>query len=518
MFDLNASAAAAVVGVMVLAGLALTDHAGANQPATIDQTPEQYLRGARSNAEGRIEGEYTGQFWYWHARVPMQGFLDAYRATGDTAWLDAAVEYFDWCLSLLHETPDGYQAWLGEVIGHPDRIGEHPVCDAVMYEPMLAFAALVLVDEPELADAYGDNARQYVEQATESLFEKWDARGIWKVDGPYGAYTGWPYYFPREEPGPWRRDDSNDRTPGTLPHNMNVKWGSAALDLYRITGDQQWRDRAEKIFNFVKSRLNLYDGHYSWSYRDPFGPWDVSADDPQDYRFWINTHPYRDYQQGEVSAMVRAYNHGVTFDETDMRRLVKTNLEVMWNGDLDDPQWNNSNAGVQLAAHGEIRRPDLTESFPRYAGTLWTALVPFDERARELRERSLSPGSIEYALYHNVTARQEPGYERKHGDLPVQVFDFPFHDNSTLTMVAVLPASVERGQPVIAGCQARIAGELTVELRSGDSSQILRELHHGQQRIGVRNVTLETADLEPGTYRIRWTLRGEYREFPFEVR
>ena len=517
MFDLNATAAIAVGTILVL-GLTLAQHAGAAEHASIDQTPDEYLRGARSNAHGRMDGQYTGDFWTWHARFPMQGFIDAYLATRDTAWLDAAVEYFDWCISLLEETPDGYRAWLGPVHGHPDRISEHPIGDPIMIQPMVRFATLVLVDQPQLADAYGDSARQYVELAIESMFEKWDARGIWKVDGPYGAYIGWPHYFPRDEPGPWRQAGPGEQTPGTLPHNMNVHWGSVALKLHRITGDEQWRDRAQKIFNFLKSRLNLHDEHYAWNYRDPFGPWDVRADNPQDYRFWIDTHPYRDYQQGEVAAIVRAYNHGVTFDEQDMRRLVNTNLNVMWNGDLDDPQWNNSNAGVQLAAHGEIRQPALTESFPRHAGTIWTALTQFDARARDLHERSLTPGSIEYAYHHNVIATQAPGYERRHDELPVDVLDFPFHDNSTLTMIAVLPASVDRGEPVIVGCQARVADELTVELRSRDGREMLRELHHDQQRVGVRNVTFDTRELEPGSYRIRWTLRGEHREFPFEIR
>jgi len=103
--------------------------------ATIDTTPEQYYQGAQGNAARRMTGKYTGNSWTWHARFPMHGFLDAYLATRDPAWLDAAAKYFDWNVGLLLVGPDGFQGWLGPVSGAPDKLSEHPIGDAIMLEP-----------------------------------------------------------------------------------------------------------------------------------------------------------------------------------------------------------------------------------------------------------------------------------------------------------------------------------------------------------------------------------------------
>ncbi|MBN2582049.1 MAG: hypothetical protein JXL80_03205, partial [Planctomycetes bacterium] len=326
----------------------------------------------------------------------------------------------------------------------------------------------------------------------------------------------WPWTFTAAEPDKWSPPPAGTGG-GTLPINMQVHWGLSAARLWRITGEKAWRERALKVFNFAKSRMTLYDDHYSWNYWEPFGPWDIKPDDGQAFVHWINTHPYRDYQAGEVAAFVEAYHRGLTFDETDMKRLVRTNLDVMWNGNLDEPAWNNSNAGVQKGAFGEIRLPSQpTGIFNRYAGTLWTDLVDFDARARKLYEKQLEPGAYQHAYYYNVTAARPPSYKR-HLAAEATVFDVPLSPCSTVTMVTVIPSTIIRGQSAVAACQGRLPGALKVELRSADGSKALRTLTEADLKLIV-NVPLETDDLEPGRYRVRWTLRDEYREFPIEVR
>jgi len=204
-----------------------------------------------------------------------------------------------------------------------------------------------------------------------------------------------------------------------------------------------------------------------------------------------------------------------------MKRFVATNRDVMWTSDLDDIQWNNSNAGVQKAALGAIRLPSRPKGiFNRYAGTLWTGLIGFDATLRQIYEKQLKPGSYQYAYYHNVTRQQPPAYERKHGELPAAVLDFPFSSCSSIVMAAVMPASIERGQSAVVACRGRLAGDVRVELRSEDGARslgVLKEAKLEQSPFGL-NVPWQTGDVEPGRYRIRWTLKGEYREFPVEVR
>jgi len=486
--------------------------------ATIKDAPQAYLRGCLSNARGRMDGKFTGDGWTWHANYPMDSFIESYLATRDRAWLDAAVEYFDWCIEQLLTGPDGRKGWLGAAYRMPGRLGEYPLGDCLLLEPMLRFSELVLKDEPALADAYGKSAASYVALARQLIFEKWDHRGIWHEDGPCGVYPDWPWTFTEKEPDHWQPPPAGTHA-STLPINMQVHWGMAALRLWRITGEPAWRDRALKIFNFAKSRLNLYDDHYSWNYWEPFGPWDIKPDRPQDFVTWINTPPYRDYQLGEVRAFVEAYQRGITFDETDMRRLVRTNLHVMWNGKTgDDVAWNNSNAGVQKGAFGEIRLPSKPEGmFNRYAGTLWTSLVAFDATARQLYEAQLAPGTWQHAFYHNVTAAQPPSFQRRLAPAEAAVFKAPLHPCCTITMVAVIPTVVQRGSDTVLACQGRLPGALKIELATADGGKVLRTLKEAELKLIV-NHPWSTGDVKPGRYRIRWTLKGQYREMPVEVR
>ena len=68
-----------------------------------------------------------------------------------------------------------------------------------------------------------------------------------------------------------------------------------------------------------------------------------------------------------------AYHSGVVYDERDMRRILATNLKVMWNGSFDAPAYRNSNGNATNTA-----------------GALWTALADFDDTVRRLRAASLA--------------------------------------------------------------------------------------------------------------------------------
>ena len=515
----------AVTGiVMVAAGLvaaadAPLGNAKVSGRATITSTPQKYYDGACNNARGRMAGKYTGNGWTWHACYPMHGFIDAYLATRDTAWLDAGAKYFDWNIGFLLTGPDGHKGWLGPVSGQPEKLGEHPIGDAIMIDPMVRFAELVLKDEPALAKTYGKQANAYVTLARELVFEKWQKRGIWHEDGPYGVFTEWHWYYTEQEAGRWHAPPAEKRVI-TLPFNMQVHWGIVAGRIHRITGQKVWKDTALKLMNYVKSRLCLYKDHYTWNYWEPFGPWDIDPKNPQAFRHWVGTHGYRDYQAGEVKLMAEAYQRGLTFDAEDMKRLVNTNTKVMWNGSLDDVKWNNSNAGAQKAALGAIRLPSKPKGiFNRYAGILWTGLADFDPTVRKILERQLTPGTHQNAFYHNVTARRPPSYDRHYAGEPASVFDFPYSSCSTLSMATAIPSTVDRGKRAVLACLGRVPGELTIDLYSADGRKKLRALGRSAQKTaGYFNLTWDTGDTAPGSYRVRWTLKEEHRDFPITVK
>lgn len=100
-------------------------------------------------------------------------------------------------------------------------------------------------------------------------------------------------------------------------------------------------------------------------------------------------HPYRNYQKREVAQIVEAYHCGIAFDKTGIERILRTNLEVMWNGDRIDPKFRNS----------DVTRPGYVEP----------AALPGVVSAGEstvLAAKPTVPGRLEIAVYRNGV-RQE---------------------------------------------------------------------------------------------------------------
>ncbi|MSR82726.1 MAG: hypothetical protein EXS58_07335 [Candidatus Latescibacteria bacterium] len=177
--------------------------------------------------------------------------------------------------------------------------------DAILVSPMLHFAEVVLGDSV-LAARYGEG----------------------------GAYVSWDQYL---EPGKleaWKKLDA-DKSTLSLPYNKQMDMGLIALRLYRLTGEEKFRERAWRIFCQFKSRLQYFDNHYVWNYWEPQGLWDL--DEAGQVRHWVNVHPHRNYQAREVAFIAEAYHTGIVFDQMDLERILRTNLEVMWNGNAAEP-------------------------------------------------------------------------------------------------------------------------------------------------------------------------------------
>lgn len=283
--------------------------------------------------------------------------------------------------------------------------------------------------------------------------------------------------------------------------------GIACLRIYRITGEDFYRQKALKIFNFMKSRMCLYNDHYVWNYWEPFGKWDIQSSEKNQLRHWVNVHPYRNYQAGEIHEIVEAYHSGLTFTKQDIQRIINTNLKVMWNGDKDDPKWNNSSYAVQMKALGEIPIKEPPGGhFDSLAGTLWTGLDDFSETIRELTGRK----------YNSPVS-----FEREYQDLPVTKFQRPFNSNHTFSMVAAIPAEITKEKLTYLVSQSRIGGNVDIELYSDDGKKRIKTIRkregEREDRRGLIIYEWEAQDILAGDYRIRWTVDGEFREFPVTI-
>lgn len=287
-----------------------------------------------------------------------------------------------------------------------------------------------------------------------------------------------------------------------LPFNKQDDIAAVAMKLYRITGNEAFRDRAQRIFAYQKSRLMLAGDHYVWNYWEPYGVEDADLAGHK-FKHWIGVHPERPYQRGEVENMVEAYHTGIVFDETDMRRLLNTNLKVMWNGDMEAPAFRNSNA--------ELPGTDPKQT----AGMLWPALADFDETVRKLYAADLAKARghdrvIARAYLENVTMKRPVTFERRMLKGPAKVFEFPLDSCNGLIFAAALPASFRAKDGTLLACESLVEGTVEVAQYSADGSRKLGTLRQGTQRWFLFH---QWRDAEPGKYRIRWTYEGGgYRE------
>ena len=483
-------------------------------------TPEQHYRQVMKNPHLKVDGKVTGEGFCWHAAYSADSFVTAYQAWRDTAWLEQGVVYFDWLLGLMETAPDGYKGWIGPY-GYDKSVWcDVHVGDAILFNPMLRLAEIVLADGA-LRETYGEAANRYVAAARKHLLEKWDARGTWREDGPYGAYVAWDQYMEPGDIGQWKPFPAIKNSTLSLPFNKQFDMGIAALRIYRITGEAPYREKVERIFRTMKARIQSFDDHYVWNYWEPLGAWDIDPETDA-MRHWVNVHPYRNYQAGEIHNIVEAYHSGIVFDRRDIEMMLNTNLKVMWNGDRDNPKWRNSNERGEWAPP-----PPPPKGWEGRAGTLWSGFIDFSQTVRDLYAPRLRPGRISHGYYHNVTAKEAPGFDRKHVRGDISVFDVPFSECDCLIMAAALPSEIQRGTPAILICKSPASGGLEIALYTTDGV-LKKVLYTGDETggpSGHEGVTLyrwdgvdpDGAETYSGGYRIRWTRNGQYREFPVTI-
>ncbi|MEX0886029.1 MAG: hypothetical protein WD009_06275 [Phycisphaeraceae bacterium] len=457
--------------------------------------PQQYLQNVLRN--GNLHNT-TGEFFAWHAASAADDFVQAYEATEDPAWLDAAASYYDFYFDRLEEDPDGHLGWIGETVtGDPGIRGDALVGDAILLRAPLRFAEIVL-NNPELEERFGDKAREYVDLATRIAWDKWNERGTYHLDNGFGSYHTHHQYIDVDT-GEWV-----DRSSRVISDNLNKHYaiGIVILRLHRITGEEQYAQRVFEIYSRLKSMFRHFpeDNRVSWNFWMPHGPYDIEGRSPTS---WVAVHPNRPgYQASEVGRIVEVYDTGLVFDEDDIQRLINTN-HYMEQGD----GWRSSDGSTD-------------------AGTRWSSLARFDEHIydayRSSLENSDSDGSrIRLAYLENVL--KPIGWERRYiqSEDDVRTYDREPEPGVHLSMNQVIPATLEtaNNDRAVLATQVRGSGNLRIALLDAETGQELGTLH--EERVTGDNAQYvmprwdgtnpATGEKDLGAYRVQWSFRGETR-------
>jgi hypothetical protein len=171
------------------------------------------------------------------------------------------------------------------------------------------------------------------------------------------------------------------------PFNKQMDVAEVCLRINLVTGEKNYWDIAEKIYFTAKNRFQYFDDHYCWNYWDPLYPGDVDFE-KNNTRHWVGVHQWRSgYQASEVGKIVEAYHYGIVFDETDIQRIINTNLNVMWNKDKLNPVFINSNglgADHDTTGLASFKAAYGHSNDFKDQGQLWTGLLDFDQTIRDL--------------------------------------------------------------------------------------------------------------------------------------
>jgi len=338
----------------------------------------------------------------WLMSPFLNGFYYGYRATGDAKWVALLVDWADSWIKRSVKEPDGFVGWPKSGTG--GQVEEGFYADSLLGEAMGLRPVILMADEiqrtPALKDKFGPQAQAYLKLA-EQVFEKWDSRGCWREVADGGLWVV-PLFGIDPKTGNWTEGYARRNTDGfSNPDNKENHIARWLLAMYDVTARPIYRERAEKWFRLMKSRMKTReDGKYAvWNYWEPAGPWDFKADGSP--RHWVGVHPNGGYYQIDVEAIVAAFEHGLVFSKQDIQQLIATNRDFMWNQQMAGAKFQRIDGG----------RPD-----PRWKdspGVLWTALAPYDQTLRKIFLANHNPSgwgglsATPWFLAHEATKQKE---------------------------------------------------------------------------------------------------------------
>src|SRR5688500_4649170 len=223
-----------------------------SQSTAIDTTPEELYQKSINNPG--FEKSPDGEGFCWQARGAMNQFISYYKLSKNTEWLEAGIRYYDFLVDKMATSPDGYKGWVGAYLSDKKYWQDVLVGDALLTEGLLNFAILVLEDN-DLKSKYKAKADEYVQLGEKHFAEKYDARGTWVDDGPYGAYIGSNQFLKPGDLSKWVTRPGVAEAGMSPPFNKQMDAGLVFLLLHRATGKKQYHERAQKIYLTAKSHF-----------------------------------------------------------------------------------------------------------------------------------------------------------------------------------------------------------------------------------------------------------------------
>ncbi len=314
----------------------------------IDGTPLLNLSVEASNSSWyrwnkRLEKKpYAPNYFAWGMSYALRAFIRLYELTGDDIWLERAVSWADYYVEYSDVNGDGEPAWgnYNSTWGM-DRYDfvEFTVHDGKICTPLLEVARLIRQDgELFSAPVLSGKADTYV-----SLVKQ-------VVDRHHSFWTD-----VSDDSGYYWNDPGNAEM---IIINRFAVLGTAEIMLADITGNSTYLEKPRKMARFIKDNMRYISecDCYQW----PYGLGEYNK--------------IEDISHGslDLEFMIRAYDHGLHFNLTDMERLVNTYQRRIWQG----VKMFDTGVGLGQKVDGSV---DPGNDYTRLA-KIWPLLCRFEPR------------------------------------------------------------------------------------------------------------------------------------------
>jgi hypothetical protein len=343
---------------------------------------ENILGDARNRYCDKELGEELG----WLVSPFLSGFHYGWLATGDIRWLNLLFEWSDAWIKRAVTEPDGHLGWpKPEAAGTDVDTLNGYRADSLLGEAMclrpLVLAAGAIRADPKIRVTHGAKADAILSLA-ERTFEKWEGRAVWRETAHGGIWIVQPFGIDPTDPS--RFTSAHERRHETkqgfsLPPNKAHEVARWHLALFDVTRKPIYRERAENWSAEMKSRLQTRDNgrYFVWNYWQPAGPWDYKPNGAP--KHWVGVHPNGGYYQVDAHGIIDAWEHGLVYTADDVRRLIATNRDFMWNQKIAGAAFQRIDGGA----------PE--KRWEKSPGLLWTALLPYDPTLRQIFVSSHNP-------------------------------------------------------------------------------------------------------------------------------
>jgi len=261
---------------------------------------------AINKGEGYSRSTNDNSVLAWAESYLLEAYLDMFEATRNAKYLASFVRHADRVVGntdLKRGITDyGGRSVVGWNSTHYSRNGERLVWlvhSGMITYPLARFAWLV---DNCMVVSYRSQALTYTDVAKSAL-------AVFEKNWNYDASTGRGYYqFFADEP----HSANSPNPPVPLPFNQQLAAGRTLIMLHKVTGNNEYREKAEALARHFRSNLKGNKGPYIWTY------WYGKGLD--------RSKTIEDISHGAIDLdfAILAYRSGIVFNREDLSRFQET--------------------------------------------------------------------------------------------------------------------------------------------------------------------------------------------------